>query len=537
MLSDLDRPAELVRIAARSASAGNSAIKIEVVHLGPVPHETASPAAQRIQADDAAAGDALAAPLLPAGADHARGPATGGSSTLGPHRDDGLVLPHEEFLFSTLGCSTEVTTWPVIRSNAEEATVFDTGRMRGRRPGRRYVGTAVPNPGFLYEYAESVDVMLTYGNRGWRPNMRDSLFLTVALRTLAHSAAHVAAAPILFMQTPVAPATESAGDGSRESGRPANGHAIRLSVGIGRGQARSRILFLDAVDAFAAEWGLTMHVGDRRVRRIRGEWSQVRTGDENAFRRARDSRFGFALTEAPARVVLVTAVGPARVGSSHTIAALLEREGIGVLSAAVTSLSEMAVIDLVLAVSPRADEVARTSGGSVRSIEKGLSQLRGICSLDSSTTASEDVDTRPAAGYTLLRSETYLLADLPKVFDQHVGPYPVWAAWDLPDGTLGQRQVIELLVCFLASETMAVEVSYARTRRVDNGRRRGRAKVAVTLQPASRREGTPAYVRDLSERAEEYVRVSLAANGLDPEDCRLRVTSRERWLGRWHLPV
>ncbi|MGY1661642.1 hypothetical protein ACI78Q_10530 [Geodermatophilus sp. SYSU D00705] len=542
MLGDLDRPAELVRIAARSAAAGNSAVRLQVLHSGPdragTATSTARPGARPDQLPGESGGDGLAAPLFGVEETRAPGPVEAADADTG--RLDGFDGPHEEFLFSALRCRIEVTTWPEVRRDPREVTVFETGRLRGRKQGRRYVGTAVPNPGFLFENAQGVEVLLTYGARGWRPSIRDSLFLTAALSTLSHLAAHVAKAPILFMQTPVAPATEAAGDGSREAGRPANGHAIRLSVGVGRHQSDARIAFLDAVDRFAAEWGLSLYVGDRRVRRIRGEWSQVRAGDPATFSTARDTRFGVLPDDNPTRLVLATAVGPARVGSCHAIAALLQQEGIGVVSAAASSLSEMAVINMLLAVSPTAeDRIVRTSGGSVRSVEKGISQLRGICSLGDFTDTGGEFggDLRPAAGYQLLRSEPYVAPPMAKPFDPLVGPYPLWAAWDLPASTLTQGQILDLLTDFLTAEDVEAEVAYARTRRVDDGRLRGRAKVALTLRPLARMETAVTLLRGLSERAEEYVRASLDANGLDPEECRLRITSRERWLGRWYLPV
>lgn len=398
-------------------------------------------------------------------------------------------------------------------------------------------GFLTPNPGFLYDHTESFEVLLSIEPPTHQLHYRDSLFMIAALQSLAEAAAVYARAPILFLQAPVAPASESAGDGSRETTRPAHGSVIRMAVGIDRSQSQARLAMMKRVDEFAGDWGLRLHMRDRRFRRIRGEWFEVRDGSEQAYLKKLDEHYGAVPALPPSNAVLVTIVGPARVGSTLSITSRLLELGIGVLGCSVTALSEMAVINLLIPVSPDADaSLVASSGSRIRPVDKGIASLKRLCSLGDAE-AVANVDHRPSSGYWLLASEPGSLDCT--AFRDHTGPYPVWVAWDIPVTEQSACSFLDVLLEAIPGLLVEnCDLAYARERRVPDGRLHGRAKLALTLTPSLRADNVAVQLRKVSEETEERTRSQLFHRyGLTPENCRIRVTPRERWLGRWHLPI
>lgn len=413
---------------------------------------------------------------------------------------------------------------------------FESGRVRGKQVGRRFSGSIPPNPGFLYDFAETIEVLLSYGT-SWTASYRDALFLTGTIAALAEAAAKTANAPIVFLQAPVAPPpTDPAGDGSREAKRRAMSNAIRMSVAIKRGGDASRIDFLRAVERLASDCGLSLSVSDFRGGRSRGEWFQVRSFDSVRFDDFCRERYESVAEQSVDRVVSLTVVGPARTGSTLAAIDQLLAAQVGLVACSISSLSETAVINLLLAVAPTVGvDFAASSGGYERSAEKGLRGLERLCALGERSSSPRVGMTR-LSDYHVLRTEVFSFAGdgLPGHYEN---VYPLWIAWELPDRLGGVDALLSLLLGVADAEVAHLEFPYARSRALDSGYRRGRAKAAVRLRPGIRSQSVSTHLRHLAEDLETALRSALL--DLDPETGRgtVRVTSRERWMGRVQLPI
>ena len=552
MYSDVDRPAELARIASQTATGGARSVSVTVRHTYASAGSPNLEPQTRVQksAADSATGD------------HQEGqPALGSSSrnTLirsGDHPavsspDQALPPGHsedqsrsmrnvavlEELAFGVFGASTTIST-AVSRSRAQgEDSDVKTWRIDSKRKGREFEANMPPNPTFLYEYADTVEVLVGFGE-AWRPTYRDSLFFTYAVRELSAAAADTAQAPILFTQAPVAPAPNyPAGDGSKESHRISLSNTIRLSVAISRGRPAARMDFLSDVVRFASDNGLSCHISDPKSDRVRGDWFEVLPSDPPQYLKARDTRFGAISDTSISRTVTLSIIGPARTGSTLTVASQLANCHMGVVACSISSMSEIAVINLTLAVAPTiTSHFLATAGSSIKDVPTGIRSLRRLCSLDGQSAEEFPVDYTLLGSYRMLRSEPSTVSAQWDPADSAV-TYPLWAAWDLPEGRGRLVPIAEHLVASLAGRVAQVELSYGRTRLTSTGRRRGRAKVSIRLREGVRLSGISSELRGLAERMEDHLRFELLQTGEAEAGIHFRVTARERWLGRWRLPM
>lgn len=501
LLRTLSRPAELASLAARAAGGGTSAVEFEVAHLT-------------------------------------------GEAGVGLERP----RPPEELLhFAAGGLRVEVATWPAtsadVATNHElsESTVLGGKPARLSEPARGWVyrGSAVLNPGFLTDRSRSLEILLSLGSAPWRPALPDTLMLTRALRELSHAAA-ATGSPILSLTSPAAPSSEAVGttrgDGSGEKVRSPFAPCVRMAIGLDAARPQARLEFETAVAAVAADLGLGLRLADRRAGRIRGEWFAITPFQSARYRARRDELFAWAPDEMPTQAIPVTALGPARVGSTQTLCDWLERSNVGCLGASVTVLQDIAFINLLLPVAP-ARTGARPGGGTSTRAVDGLGRVASRCGLTTEQGthreghAQKAIDIRPAADYLLLAGspvpcsfERTLRSGLPTRL-------PLWVAWDMPpavEATDVLRTVTEAL-----SSYAAVDVAFARSRRGERGRLLGRAKLAVAPVGRVSADALTGTLGAMAARAQDTASRRLAARlGIQANDVRLQVAWRERWLAQ-----
>jgi hypothetical protein len=511
LLRSPGRPAELASLASRAAGGGTAAIEYEVTHL------------------------------------------SGGATGTAPDRPR---PPDETLHFAAGGLRVQVATWPAVSPDVATTHELSEHTVLGKQPeavdgdvtGWRYRGSAVLNPGFFMDRSRSLELLLSLGSPPWAPSHRDTLMLTRALRELSGVAAETGL-PILSLTAPAAPTSEAVGttrgDGSGEKLRSPFAPCVRLAIGLDADRPASRLAFEMAATAFATEHGVGLRLSDRRAGRIRGEWFAITPFQPSVYRARRDELFGWASDDVPAQAVPVTALGPARVGSTQTMCRWLERSNVGCLGASVTVLQDIAFINLLLPVAP-ARAAAAPSAASSGLVTDDMGAVASACGLTTEQrthregNAQRAVDTRPVADYLLLAGtpvkctfERRQKSGLPTRF-------PIWVAWDMPAAGVEAADVLRAVTDALAVDD--VEVAFARSRRGDRGRLLGRAKLSVVpMRDSPQRKATgPEHIAeklgDIAARAQDTASRRLALQlGIQAADVRLQVAWRERWLA--HLGI
>lgn len=556
MYNDIDRPAELARIASQTALSAARSVSVAVRHQRslddpPIPPKT--------QSQEAGLADPTRPTTTPSSA--ASGPTAGPvtdfqEASENPTSEGQVDLaaspqscdespPIEQLVFSIRGATTWVeATASGDRALHDDVSVETTQFECDESKGRVFQAILPPNPSFLYEYADTVEVLVCRPG-AWKPTYRDSLVATYVLRQLACAAAEVASAPILFAQSPVAPAPAyAAGDGSKESHRSSHSASVRMSVAISKGRPAARMDFLSSVVKLADECGMSCHISDDKSERVRGDWFDVLPANKDRYLGFRDERFGSISLEPIETVVMTTIVGPARTGSTLTIASHLANEGIGIVAFSVSSMCETAVVNLTLAVRPDLDDqFVATASPSSSDAPRGLKRLRRMCSLDGFVGGKRnkgaavpdghfDTDDSRLSLYKTLQSEPFRVS-----IDRSQKSYPIWVAWDLPED-LGRIQMVDGIVRRALEKMVAnVELSYGRTRITPLGHRRGRAKFSVTVHSRVRFSGITGELRRIAEHIEDVMRFELSEAAENETRFRFRALARERWLGRWRLPI
>jgi hypothetical protein len=503
LLRSPSRPAELASLASRAAGGGTAAVEYEVTHL---------------------AGDAAGAVL------------------------ERPRPPDETLHFAAAGLRVAVATWPASSPDVATSHELSEHTVLGKRPeplegdaGWRYRGSAVLNPGFLIDRSRSLEVLLSLGSAPWAPSHRDTLMLTRALRVLSGVATDTGL-PILSLTSPAAPTSEAVGttrgDGSGEKVRSPFAPCVRLAIGLDADRPTSRLAFEMAATDFAAENGLSLRLSDRRAGRLRGEWFAITPFQPARYKARRDELFGWAPDDVPVEAVPVTALGPARVGSTQTLCRWLERSNVGCLGASVTVLQDIAFINLLLPVAPARAGEKPGAATSTLAVD-GLGRIASRCGLTTEQrthregNAQKAIDIRPVADYLLLAGSA-----VPCTFERRQKSglptrFPIWVAWDMPPAGVGAADVLRSVTDALAAYA-SVEVSFARSRRGERGRLLGRAKLSVVPSGTAQRvrpDALTGLLGAMAARAQDTAARRLAVQlGIQAADVRLQVAWRERWL-------
>ena len=447
-------------------------------------------------------------------------------------------------MFSVGGREFSAVTGPV-NQRAVEGGGFNSDYEEGVSDQTRFFGIMPPNPGFVYENSETTEVLIGFG-REWRTSLRSAVALRDILEDLAGAAANRANAPIVFLQTPVAsPPVAPRRDGSHEALRGSVSNTVRMSIAVSSGDDDARIGFLATVHEICKARGLSLHVADLRSGRMRGEWYFVQEFSSEVFNSYMERRYKVVPEQAVQKAVMLTVVGPARRGSTYAILGLLRSIGAGVAGGAISSLSECAVINLFV---PLGSSYGPTPfDPAVQEPSECVRGLEDVCSLGPIVGRSPITASEVLRGYSALPSLAARFS-CETEGDGESSPHPLWAAWDLPEAWGGELGIVEMLRRSVPPKKGKCRVSYARSKVNELGRVRGRAKLSVQLSPDASCGDVSGSLREIAEEAEQFLVahiLSQAGDSARPSEAAwrlgslgsVRVTSRERWIGRVRFPL
>lgn len=500
MFSTNRRPSALAMIAASAASSASPVVRFSITHRGhPVP-----------------------------------GAPTAFRTTASAQSEEGDSWT-ESLIFKAASSDVRISTCP--STVPEQATSrSDTGySTEVVDDGFRFLGAIGLNPNFLYEFTRSTELLLTL-KREWRPDYRDSLMVGMIVESLASAAAETAKSPILFAQSPVAPfrepRPEHRSDGSGEVPRPTAGLCVRASVRVDESRAIDRLALLIAVSELAKQNGLGLHVGDIRLGRVQGEWWTVYTGDEKRYDERKNELFSWIPDGYPTAAMQLTVAGPARVGSTLAVMKELTARGMGVLAISNAALQELAFITLLLPVTPprvNSSPMSPTTEDALRAIRR-LARDCGLTPVDE-VQAPPDSSFAAAVDYLAFGSGP-VTVELPRG-----GPaeHPVWVSWEMPEG-FGSVDVPAILAECASRQTSSLSschLDYSRSRRLSNGRCRGRTKLSVSVRSNLSQRALADLLGDLAVTVQTAATAALVDRKVPQRDFTLRVAWRERWLGGW----
>lgn len=392
--------------------------------------------------------------------------------------------------------------------------------------GFAYWGTASLNPRFLYDSARDHELLLSVGEQHWAPDHADAVLLAQVLAQLAAAAAsEETAAPILLLQSPVAPYRPWPPWPESRTGEPpkiARGMAIRFSAGVDSDNSDGRLALIHAAVEIARDHGLQLHLADRRFGRVRGEWKEAVAYVPERYQECR-AAVG-AVEGAIRQAALVTFVGPARVGSSAALLKVLAECGVGVLAVVVASLQDLAFVNLAVAV-PR-DGSGRAVGPDERvmAADGGLRWLVDHCG-GSGVVPPSIVG---ASDY-----QACLTGPMAWEADADAQTHPLWLQWHTAEAEHESLMVVDDVLAELLNHSDVVteaRLAYCRSRMMGDGRVCS-AKLAIRVTPGPEDE-LPDRLSVLCRMTQANVEWKWTHERPEARSVGLKVAWRERWLGR-----
>jgi hypothetical protein len=225
-------------------------------------------------------------------------------------------------------------------------------------PTRRvFSGTGLPNPTFRLESAVEYEGIISV-----EPAPRSIKFYhSIAVRDLAREisriAVDVAHTPLLYIQAPAQlPAQSYIGQDVRSfkvtAARRSSSIAVRFSIAMEKPSARLRFQLTDILTRYCSERGFGLWLADTRMGYRSGNWFQICPHADDLSRRERREREASVDSRTVEACLPITFVGPARLGSTHSIISFLcQFSDIGVASCSSITLHDMDFIHLQLSVS------------------------------------------------------------------------------------------------------------------------------------------------------------------------------------------
>ena len=476
------RPAELATVIAEAASVGGPAIAIQIVHRGR---------------------DHLLPPLAL--------PSQNGS----PCRETlAFDLPPAGFRVQTGFAESPASTMAGVGSLTP----------RPLPGGYAFEGMASLNPRFLYDSSRDHEFLLSVNEDVWAPDCTDGLLMTEVFAKVAAAAADGASAPILILQSPVAPFRTWPRWPANRSGEPpkiSRGAAVRLSVGVDSDDSDGRLRLIARVAAVAREYGLQLHLADRRVGRVRGEWKQAVAPVAEVYQEKR--RLVNLPAVQPRHALLVTFVGPARVGSSASILKALADRRVGVLAVTVASLQELAFINLVIPLPPSDDGTPLTEDQRILPASAGIEWLASRYGVN-----TESMDVPRAADYQMCATGPFAWSA-----DGDFEDRPLWLQWQSSASEDTSLRVIDDVLEELKRAEIVehAQLDYCRSRMTGDGRLCS-AKVSVRLSSEIDSDDLADRLSVLCRSTQANVEWNLMRRDPTVHTVRLKVAWRERWLGR-----
>ncbi len=219
--------------------------------------------------------------------------------------------------------------------------------------GSRFTGAARPNPSFIYESASRYEALISLDMNARQITEAHARSALDALERIAHISANVANVPILSLQYPVQmPSERTHGERplDRIEGWPLpNAIAIRVVFALREADSRRRMVIARALNDFCAPRGYGLWLGDLRAGHAQGNWFSIRSESRHKISKeleAQRRRHGDSVVS---RVLPLTVLGPARIGSTHAVISLLRcAPELGIVGCAISSLEDLAFIHLQL---------------------------------------------------------------------------------------------------------------------------------------------------------------------------------------------
>lgn len=313
------------------------------------------------------------------------------------------------------------------------------------------VGAAVPNPSFIYEASARFEALIALEVEECPLQQLHARALMRVVAEVAQCAAYEGSAPIMSLQCPVQlPARRSNGarvEDQKDIWNPPTAIAVRVVFALPNPSSRRRMRMASRLADYCSERGYGLWLGDLRPGHAQGNWFQVQNYDSEASKRfiARQPQIRRSNT-AIKKVMPVTLVGPARVGSTNAILSVLRRcPKLGVAGCAITALHDVAFVHLQLT----ADEISDPTEalGDPNQYDGGIfDRLQRVVramgeDLRAADTADGDPDDRATTPHSRLveRAGDYQMFAGPVLDVETLGGRnrrPLWFSWrqSSPDG-------------------------------------------------------------------------------------------------------
>jgi hypothetical protein len=222
---------------------------------------------------------------------------------------------------------------------------------------RVFRGSAPPNPTFLFESAATYEGVVSVEPAPRSIKFYESIAVRDLIREISRIAADVAGQPLLYLQTPAQlPAQSFVRQDVRTAGmaasRRSSSLAVRFAIALQRPSARIRFKLTDILRRYCTERKFGLWLADTRMGYRSGNWFQICPHADDLPRRERMERAASMDSRAVEACLPITFVGPARIGSTHTIVSFLcQFSSIGITSCSVITLDDLSFIHLQLSAS------------------------------------------------------------------------------------------------------------------------------------------------------------------------------------------
>ncbi|GAB2982379.1 hypothetical protein GCM10017788_37690 [Amycolatopsis acidiphila] len=427
------------------------------------------------------------------------------------------------------------------------------------RNGRNvFSGIARPNPSFTFESVRTFEGVISIsGSEAATVDFRRALLIKEVIAYTAKLAAEVAGVPLLSAQWPAQVPPKMRGKPGvqhvhgREEGPPphASSHAIRFALALGESSAETRMRLGRHLAEFALERGFGLWLADSRVGHRTGNWFHVASlaPSRTAGYLAQDND-----REQITVCLPVTLVGPARIGSTHTLMGFLSSlPFVGVVACSNTTLDDLAFIHLQLVIqglgvrdlvakNKALKELANEDSQDTNPVQAFLRILRALeCPEVAPIVGTRQAKPNPAFDYRVLAGS--LFPCLPKTTRRRVA---VWFSWQVKATEDALLTIVDRLYAAFAQIRDSrhdhwhnpedhPNIEYLICRQFNYSVLRGKGKISVPKdvidhyfknevleQPVSR------FCADLEARWRSEL------NGLAGL-VELTVAWRESWLGNW----
>jgi hypothetical protein len=434
-----------------------------------------------------------------------------------------------------------------VGATLHRTSLRDRGGMRDPRPTLypadglfRFVGGARPNLTFLYENGQRFEAIVAVSTAPGALTVGDAGRLRDIVHKVSEIAVNVGApdgtgAPLLSVQSPVQLPPEP--DATSEDARYpwVSSKAVRFSIAAPAPTTRNHLEIAERITEFCQENGYSLWLRDTRPGYRTGNWFKVLN---NADRGARDSG---TQTKEVGRVVPVTFVGPARIGSTRAVVAALRKiQRVGVAACSITLLDDLAFIHLQLVLSE--DLTVELTKERFVGMDAGTFVRDVLCTAVAYEREQVIVEDR-AADYQTLAGPSI---DYVGPGDKRIG---IWFSWQMNRSTAGIKEPIRTLTAALDTfpgnpSEMDANIEYLTCRDLGNAVLRGKGKISVPYEfvrenfsAGNDEPGPSQFSVALEDAWKSAVAKEENDNGSNSMIRDITVAWREHWLGHWAAPI